>query len=357
MKPRDMASSLTARVLTVTALLAGVLAVIGAGAAASPAGAASPALTITPTSLDFGSVTLGDVAVQSFVFTNTDQINTDTISPTAAFSGPDGNDFIGVPESSCPNDGTQIVLQPNDTCTVDVVFLPGGLGVRSTTITFSDTLDSGASISLSGTGTIGYYQVSSAGKVASFGDAQLFGDASQLPLNSPIVSMAQTGDNGGYWLVASDGGIFSYGDAGFFGSAGSIHLNKPVVGMASTADGQGYWQVASDGGIFTYGDAELLRFHRLDRTEQAHRGHGADARRRRLLAGGLRRGHLRLRRRDVLRLDRQHPPEPARRGHGADARRRRLLAGGLRRGHLRLRRRERSSARPGPSTSTSPSSA
>ncbi len=257
MKPRGMASSLTARVLTVSALLAGVLAVIGAGAAASPAGAASPALTITPTSLVFGSVTLGDVAVQSFVFTNTGG-EPDAISPTAAFSGPDGNDFIGVPESSCPNDGTQIVLQPTDTCTVDVVFIPGGLGVRSTSITFSDTLDSDASISLSGTGTIGYYQVSSAGKVAAFGDAQLFGDASQLPLNSPIVSMAQTGDNGGYWLVASDGGIFSYGDAGFFGSAGSIRLNKPVVGMASTADGQGYWQVASDGGIFTYGDASFF---------------------------------------------------------------------------------------------------
>ena len=87
------------------------------------------------------------------------------------------------------------------------------------------------------------------------GTTSLCGDASGLPLNHPIVGVAQTGDDGGYWLVASDGGIFNYGDAGFFGSAGSLPLNKPIVGMASTHDGGGYWLVASDGGIFDYGDA------------------------------------------------------------------------------------------------------
>ena len=42
----------------------------------------------------------------------------------------------------------------------------------------------------------------------------------------------------------------------------------------------------------------------------------ACARRLGLLAGGLRRRHLLLRRRPVLRLDRQHPPQPAHRRHG-----------------------------------------
>ena len=117
--------------------------------------------------------------------------------------------------------------------------------------------------------------------------------------------MAATPDGGGYWLVASDGGIFAYGDARSTARPGNIHLNKPIVGMAATPDGNGYWLVASDGGIFAFGDAA------------------------------------------VLRLDRQHPPEQADRRHGADARRQRLLAGGLRRRHLRLRRRRRSTARPG----------
>ncbi len=113
---------------------------------------------------------------------------------------------------------------------------------------------------------------------------------------------------GGYWLVAADGGIFSFGDAQFYGSTGAIHLNQPIVGMAATPDG------------------------------------------RRLLAGGLRRRHLLLRRRPVLRLHRCHPPQPAHRGHGGDARRRRLLAGCLRRRHLLLRERASSSAPPVPST-------
>ena len=73
--------------------------------------------------------------------------------------------------------------------------------------------------------------------------------------------------------------------------------------------------MASDGGIFNYGNAPFLR------------------------------------------LGRRHPAQQADRGHGRDARRRRVLARGLRRRHLLLRRRPRSTARPGRSTSTSPSSA
>ena len=69
-------------------------------------------------------------------------------------------------------------------------------------------------------------------------------------------------DGAGYWEVASDGGLFAFGDAGFHGSMGGMPLNQPVVGMA------------------------------------------VDAGRRRLLGGGVRRRHLRLRRRPVLRLDR-----------------------------------------------------
>ena len=65
----------------------------------------------------------------------------------------------------------------------------------------------------------------------------------------------------------------------------------------------------------------------------------ADSRRRGLLAGRLRRGHLLLRRRRLLRLGRRPEAQPAHRGHGRHARRRWLLAGRLRRGHLLLRRR------------------
>ena len=86
-------------------------------------------------------------------------------------------------------------------------------------------------------------------------------------------------------------------------SRGGQPLNKPIVGMAATPDGKGYWLVASDGGIFSFGDAGFFGSTRGPAAQQADRGHGRDARRPGLLAGGLRRGHLHLRRRPLLRLD------------------------------------------------------
>ncbi len=76
-------------------------------------------------------------------------------------------------------------------------------------------------------------------------------------------------------------------------------------------------------------------------------GRNLPARRRGLLAGGGRRGHLHLRRRALLRLHGGRAPEPTDRRHGPDPDRARLLAGGGRRGHLHLRRRRPSSAPPG----------
>ena len=122
------------------------------------------------------------------------------------------------------------------------------------------------------------------------------------------------GSDPGYRMVASDGGVFSFCQS-FLGSMGGQHLNAPMVGMAETPGGAGYWEVASDGGIFSYGDATF---------------HGSTG---------------------------STPSQPAHRRHGGHPGRRRLLARGVRRRHLQLRRRRASTARPGPSTSTGPSSA
>ncbi len=212
-------------------------------------------------SLDFNPLTLGDIAgPKPFTVTNTsatpDVINTAATTVT----GPGANDFFAIPDpTTCPSPDSlgNITLAPAGACTFDTFFIPGALGTRRATVTISDSQSSGATLSLIGVGTIGYYQVDTKGTVAPFGDAGFFGDLSKTVLNKPIVGIAQTGDDGGYWLAASDGGIFSFGDAGFFGSAGGIHLNKPIVGVAATIDGAGYWLVATDGGIFSYGDAQF----------------------------------------------------------------------------------------------------
>ncbi len=217
----------------------------------------TPPLVASTNSLDFSEATLGTyVGPLSVVVTNTsqsvDEFNTDS---DFVFSGSGANDYVASPDPTCLTGEDTVRLNPGEACQIDLYFTPGTLGSRPATFSIDDTLNSGATVTLSGTGGIGYYQVSSNGSVANFGDALNYGDASDIPLNHPIVGIAQTGDDGGYWLVATDGGIFNYGDAGFFGSAGSLHLNKPIVGMAATSDGGGYWLVASDGGIFDYGDA------------------------------------------------------------------------------------------------------
>ena len=232
---------------------------LGTGRDIPLTGTDTPPLVASTSNLDFGEATLGTyVGPMSVVVSNrsasVDQFNTDS---DFVFSGIGANDYAAIPDDTCPTNVDTVRLNPGDSCQIDVYFAPGTLGSRPATFSIDDTLNSGVSVALSGTGGIGYYQVDSKGNVAYAGDAGYYGDAGSTALNHPIVGMAVTGDDGGYWLVASDGGIFSYGDAQFYGSTGSIHLNKPIVGMAATSNAGGYWLVATDGGIFSYGDAQF----------------------------------------------------------------------------------------------------
>ena len=217
--------------------------------------------TTLGTSSTIGAATDQDPATPYFL-NNTQSTDTIDLETGVTFSGPAANDYAIAPGQCGPSGATVIVLRPGIFCYPDISFFPGALGDRAATMTVQGSADpTPVSVSLDGTGTIGYYQVDAAGNVSHRGDAAYFGDAGSMHLNSPIVGIAATGDNGGYWLVADDGGIFSYGDAQFYGSTGDIHLNKPIVGMAGTNDAGGYWMVASDGGIFAYGDAPYFGSH------------------------------------------------------------------------------------------------
>ena len=165
----------------------------------------------------------------------------------------------------------------------------------------------------------GYRFVGSDGGIFDFGAAPFEGSTGDLALQKPIVGMAATPNGNGYWLVASDGGVFAFGDAPFLGSEGATHLNQPIVGMAATPDGRGLLAGGVRRRHLHLRRRPVLRLDRRHPPQPAHRGHGGHARRARLLAGGLRRRHLHLRRCTVLRLDRRHPPQPAHRGHGGDA--------------------------------------
>jgi hypothetical protein len=150
------------------------------------------------------------------------------------------------------------------TCTVtvtrdgDIQYLPAASSPTTVTFTASPHATSGTFVGMAATPTgHGYWLVTRAGVVSSFGDAQFFGSMSGVSLSRPIVGMATTPDGQGYWLVGSDGGVFSFGDATFYGSTGGLALNEPVVAISDTPDGHGYREVALDGGVFAFGDASF----------------------------------------------------------------------------------------------------
>ncbi|MGO8825743.1 MAG: hypothetical protein ACLQU9_10965 [Acidimicrobiales bacterium] len=215
-----------------------VVALQGAVAATSAGASPTTTLSVVPGSFTFAETTLGDYAGPQTFILETSSPTGDTIdllTNDLTFSGPGADDYVILPGSDCPGNGVStVVLGPGGSCTMDVYFFPGAVGDRPATATISGSADAGAgvTVSLSGTGGIGYYMVNAKGLVAHMGDAADYGDASDMPLNKPIVAMAATGDNGGYWLVATDGGIFNYGDAGFDGSAGGTPLNAPIVGAS-----------------------------------------------------------------------------------------------------------------------------
>ncbi len=107
----------------------------------------------------------------------------------------------------------------------------------------------------------------------------------------------------GYWLVASDGGIFGFGDAGFYGSMGGSRSTSRSSAWRRRPTGGGYWLVASDGGIFSFGDAGVLRLRPApSQLNKPVVGMAASTPRRRLLARGVGRRDLHLRRCELRRI-------------------------------------------------------
>jgi subtilisin family serine protease len=101
----------------------------------------------------------------------------------------------------------------------------------------------------------GYWLVAQNGRVVAYGNARSYRSTAKFYASEPVVGIAATPDGKGYWLVDKNGKVFAFGDAHFYGSATKYHLAKPIVGIAATSDGRGYWLAAADGRVFAFGDA------------------------------------------------------------------------------------------------------
>jgi len=113
-------------------------------------GTSPPTATLLPSTLKFGSVTVGETsAALTSTLTNTSTSVPLNIS-SMVLSGSNPGDFKIASASTCPKSGT---VNPLATCLISVTFTPGASGARSATLTVNDNTKSGTqTISLSGTG-------------------------------------------------------------------------------------------------------------------------------------------------------------------------------------------------------------
>jgi hypothetical protein len=117
-----------------------------AGAIAAPAYAQAPAVTITPTSLTFGSQAVGTTsAPQSVTVTNTGDANLFINGVSISQTGLDFNT-----DEACAG----LQLTPGTSCTMSVVFNPSATGTRTGTLNITDNAaGSPQTVPLTGTGT------------------------------------------------------------------------------------------------------------------------------------------------------------------------------------------------------------
>lgn len=122
----------------------------------------SPQISVSSTSLDFGSVDVGDSSFTNLTVTNSG--SADLIIRQMTFSGANTLDF-NTRNDNC----TGATVAPSQNCTVQIVFSPRSTGSRSATLSISsnDPDTPTQTVSLSGSGTEGDIFISS-GSTGSF---------------------------------------------------------------------------------------------------------------------------------------------------------------------------------------------
>jgi len=159
--------------------------------------ALSPVVTLSPTSLGFGSVTVGTTsATQTLTVRNT---GTAPLNVTAVTrNGSNAADFLLTTATATPCVGVSVA--PGASCTVQVSFKPSATGLRSATLTLTHN-PAGASqatsstVPLSGTGT---------GSILSFNNNPVkFGTVNRGASNDQTVTVKNTGNAAAALSLAS----------------------------------------------------------------------------------------------------------------------------------------------------------
>jgi hypothetical protein len=148
----------------------------------------------SPSSLAFPNATIGLPATKDLVVTNVAKTGALTIKSTA-ISGPDAKMF-----GDRFKDGSPVVLDPGQSATITVVFLPTASGSRSATLSIAHSgSGSPMTVPLSGTAT-----PASVGADPSFGKSSLTGASITRPTS------LQFGPDGRLYVAQADGTIKAF---------------------------------------------------------------------------------------------------------------------------------------------------
>ena len=212
-----------------------------AGSCASPA-----SLSVSPSSLDFGPVTTGQLSsAQSFAITNTGQQISGAITVTS-----DNADFAVQTGGAFDCISGKTTLAPGTACTVHVVFSPKLPVVGRGTLTFSATPGGAVGVSMSGTGVCPV-DAPDDGTGACVPYAGVVWTQTSAP-QAYWVSVAMSSD--GTKLVAASHYIYTSADSGVNWTQRST-TSQTWSSVASSSDGVKLAAVASGGYIYVSGDS------------------------------------------------------------------------------------------------------
>jgi len=108
-------------------------------------------------------------------------------------------------------------------------------------------------------GNVGYWTVTSTGKVYEFGNVSHYGDLYTIavaPPSDPIKDIERSGDNLGYWLLGVYGDVYAFGSAvhGGNGTGGAGYVGFLDMSRRGTSNSE-YWLLRSDGVVQNFGGA------------------------------------------------------------------------------------------------------
>jgi hypothetical protein len=165
---------------------------------------AAPAVTLSPTSLNFGTQTVGTTASQTITVTNS---GTAALSiGSVQLSGTNSADFTAT-------NGCTSSVAPNATCTITVTFDPAATGSRSASLSISDNASgSPQTVALSGTGSTAATPNTFTTYLGTYGSGfqTISGNSVLLPLRGYIPGGASQMGSLIVWLATTASGALDY---------------------------------------------------------------------------------------------------------------------------------------------------